>query len=170
MALGGLLVMLVVYLGLQSYAYFTADPGYTFQTSACTMAPANNDPIIAYLQSQHIKYVWSHGWMGDPIAFKTDGAIVTADARFLTGYQPYLGRIQEYTLAVWHADRPTVLILVHHNDSAKLQLLTSWNITYHVANFTSEPGYDVLVVTPLNCSLTPTEVANVTGSFPGAFC
>ncbi len=169
-ALSGLLVVLVIYLGLQSYAYFTADPGYTFQTSACTMAPANNDPVIAYLQSQHIRYVWSHGWMGDPIAFKTDGAIVTADARFLTGYQPYLGRIQEYTLAVWHADRPTVLILVHHNDSARLQLLTSWNITYHVASFTSEPGYDVLVVTPLNRSLTPTEVANVTGSFPGAFC
>jgi hypothetical protein len=168
--LGGLLVVLVVYLGLQSYAYFTADPGYTFQTSACTMAPANNDPLIAYLQSQHIRYVWSHGWMGDPIAFKTDGAIITADARFLTGYQPYLGRIQAYTVAVWHADRPSVLILVHHNDSAKLQLLTSWNITYRVTSFTSEPGYDVLVVTPLNRSLTPTEVANVTGSFPGAFC
>jgi hypothetical protein len=169
-ALGGLLVVLLVYLGLQSYAYFTADPGYTFQTSACTMAPANNDPIIAYLQSQHIKYVWSHGWMGDPIAFKTDGAIVTADARFLTGYQPYLGRIQAYTLAVWRADRPSVLILVHHNDSTKLQLLTSWNITYRVASFTSEPGYDVLVVTPLNRSLTPAEVTNVTRSFPGAFC
>ncbi len=168
--LGGLLAVLVVYLGLQSYAYFTADPGYTFQTSACTMAPANNDPVIAYLQSQHIRYVWSHGWMGDPIAFKTDGAIVTADARFLTGYQPYLGRIQQYTLAVWHADHPSVLILVHHNDSTKLRLLTGWNIMYHVASFTSEPGYDTLVVTPLNRSLTPPEVTNMTASFPGAFC
>lgn len=104
-ALSGLLVVLVIYLGLQSYAYFTADPGYTFQTSACTMAPANNDPVIAYLQSQHIRYVWSHGWMGDPIAFKTDGAIVTADARFLTGYQPYLGRVQNTR---WPCGTPTV--------------------------------------------------------------
>lgn len=168
--LGGLLTVFVAYLGLQSYAYFTADPGYTFQTSACTMAPANNDPVIAYLQNQHIRYIWSHGWIGDPIAFKTNIAIITADARFLTGYQPYLGRIQSYTLAVWHADRPSVLILVHHHDLSKLQLLTSWNITYHVASFTSEPGYDVLVVTPLNRSLTATEVTNVTRSFPGAFC
>lgn len=170
--LAGLLLVLVAYLGLQSYAYFTADPGYTFQTSACTMAPANNDPVIAYLQSQHIKYVWTHGWMGDPIAFKTNGAIVTADARFLTGYAPYLGRIQQYTLAVWRADRPSIIILVHSNDPnpAKLQLLASWNVTYHLQRFPSEPGYDLLVITPLNRSLTPVEVTKVTGSFAGAFC
>ena len=171
-ALASLLLVLVAYLGLQSYAYFTADPGYTFQTSACTMAPANNDPVIAYLQSQHIRYVWTHGWMGDPIAFKTDGAIVTADARFLTGYQPYLGRIQQYTLAVWHAERPSIIILVHSSDPnpAKLQLLANWNVTYHLQRFPSEPGYDLLVITPLNRSLTPKEVTNVTGSFAGAFC
>lgn len=168
----GLLILLAVYLGSQSYAYFTANAGYTFQTSACTMAPANNDQVIAFMQSQHIRYAWSHGWMGDPIAFKTDGAIVTADARFLTGVQPYLGRIPAYTLAVWHANRPSLLTLVRHDDAnpPQLQYLASKHITYRVTRFSSEPGFDLLLITPLNRSLSPSEVTNVTQSSVFGYC
>src|SRR5260370_14374823 len=97
--LEGLLILLVAYLGLQSYTYFTANAGYTFQTSACVMAPANNDLVIDYMQREHLRYAWSHGWMGDPIAFKTNSAIITADSRFLTGSLPYLGRLPAFTLA-----------------------------------------------------------------------
>jgi hypothetical protein len=168
----GLLILLAVYLGSQSYAYFTANAGYTFQTSACTMAPANNDQVIAFMESQHIRYAWSHGWMGDPIAFKTDGAIVTADARFLTGVQPYLGRIPAYTLAVWHAGRPSILTLARHDDAnpPQLQYLATQHITYRVTRFSSEPGFDLLLITPLNRSLSPSEVNNVTQSSVFGYC
>ncbi len=168
----GLLILLAVYLGSQSYAYFTANAGYTFQTSACTMAPANNDQVIAFMQSQHIRYAWSHGWMGDPIAFKTDGAIVTADARFLTGVQPYLGRIPAYTLAVWHANRPSLLTLAKHDDAnpPQLQYLATQHITYRVTRFSSEPGFDLLLITPLNRSITPSQADTVTQSSVFGYC
>ncbi len=168
----GLLILLDVYLGSQSYAYFTANAGYTFQTSACTMAPANNDQVIAFMQSQHIRYAWSHGWMGDPIAFKTDGAIVTADARFLTGVQPYLGRIPAYTLAVWHANRPSLLTLAKHDDAnpPQLQYLATQHITYRVTRFSSEPGFDLLLITPLNRSITPSQADTVTQSSVFGYC
>jgi hypothetical protein len=165
--MAGLLILLVAYLGLQSYAYFTANAGYTFQTSACVMAPANNDPVIDYMQREHLRYAWSHGWMGDPVAFKTNSAIITADARFLTGSLPYLGRLPAYTLAVMHADRPSLLTLVKHDDPnpPQLQLLAARHITYRVARFTSEPGYDVLVITPLSRSVTIAEAVRITESF-----
>jgi hypothetical protein len=165
--LAGLLILLVAYLGLQSYAYFTSYAGYTFQTSACVMAPANNDPVIDYMQREHLRYAWSHGWMGDPIAFKTNSAIITADARFLTGSLPYLGRLPAFTLAVMHADRPSLLTLVKHDDPnpPQLQLLAARHITYRVARFTSEPGYDVLVITPTSRSVTTAEAVHITESF-----
>lgn len=168
--MAGLLILLVAYLGLQSYAYFTANAGYTFQTSACVMAPANNEPVIDYMQSEHLRYAWSHGWMGDPIAFKTNSAIITADARFLTGSLPYLGRLPAYTLAVMHADRPSLLTLARHADPnpPQLQLLAARHITYRVARFPSEPGYDVLIITPLSRSVTPSEAVHITESF--RFC
>ena len=64
--------------------------------------------------------VWSHGWLGDPISFKTNTAIKTSDPRFLTQNPPWLGRLPNYTLPVMHADRPSILtmrhegLIVHH--------------------------------------------------------
>lgn len=170
MILAGLLVLLVVYLGLESYAYVTANAGYTFQTSACVMAPANNDPVIAYMQSEHIYYAWSHGWLGDPISFKTNSAIKTSDPCFLTQNPPWLGRLPNYTLAVMHADRPSILTLVKHDDPnpPQLQVLTINSITYRLGRFTSEPGYDILVITPLNRAVTISEAVWIAQSF--SFC
>src|SRR5260370_17803093 len=73
----GLLILLAVYLGSQSYPYFTANAGYTFQTSACTKAPAKNNQGVAFMQNQHIPYPWCPGWRGAPLPVPTHRAIVS---------------------------------------------------------------------------------------------
>ena len=163
----GLLVILVVYLGSQSYAWIAANGGYTFQASGCTMAPANNDPVISYMLKDHIRYVWAHGWLGDPITFKTESAVVTADPR----YTPAVSRIPAYNQALRHADRPSIIMLVMHNDPspAPLQLLAAHNITYTLARFYSEPDFDLLLITPLNRSVSVNE-ANTLATSPFGYC
>jgi hypothetical protein len=158
----GLLVILIAYLGSQSYAWIAANGGYTFQASGCTIAPANNDPIISYMLKQHIRYVWAHGWLSDPITFKTESKVVTADPR----YAAAISRIPEYNLALRHANRPSIITLVTHNDPspAQLQLLAAHNITYSLGRFYSEPGFDLLVITPLNRSVTVDEANTLTTS------
>lgn len=73
----GLLVVLVLYFGMQGIAYAQADPNYTFQASGClSRNPTHVDAIVDYLRSKHIHYVWATGWVGDHITFATDDAIV----------------------------------------------------------------------------------------------
>jgi hypothetical protein len=150
---------LLIYLGVQTWTYGLTDPGYTFQSAYCLEAPANNGPIIAYLQHEHIHYAWASNWLAYDIVFKTDGSIVAADPLpFLPG-SPNIDRIPANTQAVRHADRPTLLVFVHHTDAHPLLLnyLDGAQVTYQAARFPSEPGIDVLVVTPLSRTFSPFE-------------
>ena len=155
---GILLLVLLAYFYRQSVAYWHADPGYTFQESGCVTAyPADNGPIIAYMQREHIHYAWGTGWIADPITFRTDGAIIVSEPH---------GRISANNDAVARADRPSLLLLAQHSDAhpAFLASLDHKHIAYRIGRFYSEPGIDALVITPLDRTLSPSDPA-----FAGVF-
>jgi hypothetical protein len=155
----GLYAVLFLLLCGQGVTYAQTNAGYTFQTSGCVAAPAKNDPIIEYMQHEHIRYAWGSFWIGNPIIFKTQEHIIIADPRIITTPRFFKSRIPAYTTAVVYADRPSVLTLVSDSDSHPqlLRKLDTEHIVYHVARFPSEPGIDLLVVTPISHDISPFE-------------
>jgi hypothetical protein len=145
----GLLVVLLGYFCLQGVAYIKSDPRYTFQVAGCSAAnPTDVDPIIHYMQQAGIRYAWATGWLGDPITFKTNSAILVTEPH---------GRIPTNSNIVLHADRPSILLLAHHADlhPAFLNVLDARHIEYHIQRFYAAPGIDALIVTPLNQTVSP---------------
>ena len=145
----GLLVVLLSYFCLQGVAYIKANPWYTFQVAGCSAAnPTDVDPIIHYMQQANIHYAWATGWLGDPITFKTNSAILVTEPH---------GRIPTNSNIVLHADRPSILLLAHHTDlhPAFLDVLDARNVEYHIQRFYAAPGVDALVITPLNQTVSP---------------
>ena len=148
-------LILAVYLQLALYA--ASDAGSTFQSSFCTYPPANNDAIIAYLEREHIHYAWANNWIAYPIVFKTHESIIISDPLPIIRNYPILDRIPAYTEAVRKADRPSFIILIKHNDPhpLMLELLDKQKVQYTVARFPAQEGRDVLVITPLNQTVSP---------------
>ena len=144
------------------------DPDETYQSPSCPIAPAYNDPIIAYLQQEHVHYAWAITWIGNPIIFKTNDGIILSDPRSIL-YHNGLGRVPAYTEAVLHADRPAMLTIVKHNDvhPVLLKILDQKQVTYTAKRFPSEPGYDVLVVTSLSRTVGLSESKAFSAAFPG---
>jgi len=145
----GLLVVLLSYFCLQGAAYIKANPWYTFQVTGCAAAnPTDVDPIIHYMQQAGIRYAWATGWLGDPITFKTNSAILVTEPH---------GRIPTNSKIVLHADRPSILLLAHHTDlhPAFLDALDARKVEYHIQRFYAAPGVDALVITPLNQTVSP---------------
>jgi hypothetical protein len=165
--LGLLVGVLVLSICLQAGLYALSDGGRTFQSTYCTIAPANNNAIIAYMQKKHIQYAWANNWLAYSIVFKTHESIIISDPLPIIRHIPMLDRIPAYTEAVRHADRPSFLILVKYDDShpAILKLLDAEHVTYDVARFPSQELRDVLVVTPLNRTVSPFDA----GAFLGFF-
>ena len=149
----GLLVVLLIYFCFQGVAYKQADPRNTFQQYGCASEnPTDLDPIITYMQHMHIHYAWANGWLGFPIMFKTNSTIIV----------PWLyHRIPGISTIVLHADRASFFILAKHADlhPAILHVLDTNNVTYHIERFSSEPGIDALLVTPLNRTVSPLDPA-----------
>ncbi len=160
-AQGILFVSLLAYAGMQVWTYGLTDPGRTFQSAYCLEAPASNEPIIAYLQQEHVSYAWASNWLAYGIVFKTNGSIVAADPLPFLPRSPNIDRVPANTRAVRHADRPALLVFVHRNDTHPLllQYLDGQRVTYRAARFPSQPGIDVLVVTPLSRTVSPFESA-----------
>jgi hypothetical protein len=154
-AQGILFALLLITVGMQAASYGMVDPAATFQSPSCPIAPANNDPIIAYLQQEHVHYAWAVDWIGNPITFKTNAGIITADPRPIINFSG-LTRINAYLVDVSLANRPALLAFVLHNDPKPLllRILDTKHITYRAAYFPAEPGIDVLVVTRLSRSLS----------------
>ena len=161
-------ILLLSYLGIQAYTYVLTDPDATYQSPSCPIAPAYDDGIISYLQQQHVHYAWAITWVGNPITFKTNSSIITADPRFPLIFSS-LGRIPAYTEDVLHADRPAMLTIIRNNDPtpALLRTLDALHVTYTKALFPSEPGYQVLVVTSLSRNVSLFESKGFGPSFPG---
>ncbi len=156
---GVVFVLVIIYLGTQTWSYVQTDPGLTFQSNYCTIAPSNNDPIVAYLQREHIHYFWASNLLGYPLVFKANNSIIGADPLPLINPSIAINRIPAYTNAILHADRPSMLVVIKHNDPhpTLLRLLDERHVTYRMAIFSSEPGFDILVVTPLSRSVSPLE-------------
>ena len=148
-----LLVVLALYFCLQGAAYVQANSRYTFQGTGCiSLNPTDQDPIIHDMEQEHIHYAWATGWLGDPITFKTNGALLVTELP---------GRIQANGKTVLHSDRPSFFFLVRHDDlhPTIIQALDAKNVTYHIERFYSEPGIDLLLVTPLNQTASPLDPA-----------
>lgn len=156
--LAGMVAFLLLAIILQATLYGVTDPGSTFQSPYCTFAPADNDAIINYMEREHIHYAWAINWLAYPIVFKTHGAIILSDPLPLIRHIQILDRIPAYTNAVYNAERPSMLVLVKQSDPHPLilKMLDSQQVTYRVARFPAQQGYDVLVVTPLNQTVNPT--------------
>jgi hypothetical protein len=152
------LVLVVLYVALQAITYGLTAPGMTFQSPYCTIGPANNGPIIAYMQQQHIHYAWATNFLAYPIVFKTDSRIIAADSLPLIHPKIAINRIPAYTAMVMHAERPSFLVFMRQGDThpSLLRTLAAEGVTYRYALFPSEPGVDVLIVTPLNRTVSPT--------------
>jgi hypothetical protein len=172
-----LLAMLVILtLASQFCSYFFTNAGLTFQSPYCHDAPANNEQIIAYMRQQHISYAWATMWVSVPIVFKTNEGIIVAEPNpiiqyselmqndkaslynraDLIGYIRNNDRLPQYAEAVINADRPSLLAFATHGDTRPevLRILDAMHVTYKTAIFPSEPGVDLLVITPLNHALT----------------
>ncbi len=156
-ALAALGALLLAYLGGQAVTYGLTSADEAFQSAYCTIAPANYGPIITYMESEHIHYAWATNLLGYQISFETNNKIILADPLPLIHPSIAINRIPAYTSAVKNSDRPTMLVFVRHGDPHPylLQVLDAAHITYNVAFFPSQPGVDVMVVTPLNRSVSP---------------
>lgn len=157
MALLGVFALLAVYLGGQASTYGLTNPDEAFQSAYCTIAPANYGPIIAYLEQRNVQYVWATNLLAYPISFETNNRIIVADPLAVIHPKLAINRIPSYTDAVANADHPTLLVFVKHGDPHPylLRLLDERHVTYKAAFFPSQPGVDVMAVTPLNQNVSP---------------
>ncbi|HEY0753475.1 MAG TPA: hypothetical protein VGD98_05890 [Ktedonobacteraceae bacterium] len=150
-------VLLLAYLGGQATTYGLTNPDLAFQSAYCTIAPADYQPIIAYMEQENIRYAWATNLLGYQISFETNNRIIVADP--LTRIHPAIAinRIPAYTDAVANAERASFLVFVKPNQMHPrlLQLLDAQHITYKTAFFPSQTGIDVMVVTPINQSVSP---------------
>lgn len=160
------LSVLILSLSTQAISYAFANPGLTFQSPFCRDAPAHNEQIITYMESHHIYYAWANFWLGNPIVFKTYEHIIVADPGPITTHIP--ARTHQYEDTVVQADRASFLVLANVGDThpAILRLLDSLHVTYHTKLFPSEPGVDVMLVTPLNRTVSLLESPQFKDLFP----
>ena len=154
-----LFAVLFAYLGAQATTYGLTNPDLVFQSPYCTIAPANYQPIIAYMEQEHIQYAWATNLLGYQISFETNNKIVMADPLARTHPSIAINRIPSYTDAVANADRASFLVFVKHADPHPylLQVLDGEQVTYKAAFFPSQPGVDAMVVTPLSRTVSPLE-------------
>lgn len=152
-----LFALLIVYLGTQAWTYGLSDANYDFQSPYCSHAPVNYDPIIAYMQHQQIHYAWATNLLAHPFTFKTNGQIIVVDPLELMKPPQAVNRIPAYSQAVYHADRASFIVYIQHSDLHPLilRLLDADGVTYQVASFPSESNIDVMIVTPLNRTVSP---------------
>lgn len=157
LAMIAIFALLFAYLGTQTWTYVVSDPNLDFQSPYCSITPADYAPIITYMQQHDIRYAWATNLLGHQITFETSSQILVVDPLETTRPPLAINRIPSYTDAVFHADRPSLLVFVQHNDPRPLllRLLDADHVTYTTARFPSEPGIDVLVVTPLNQTVYP---------------
>lgn len=149
--------VLLLYFCVQASTYVLTDSGRTFQSNYCTIDPANYTPIIDYMEREHIQYFWASNLLAYPIVFETDSRVIGVDPTPILHPRIALNRIPAYTGAVLQASRPSLMVMIQANDPRPvlLQLLDEQHITYQEAVFPSAPGYDVLIVTPLNRTVSP---------------
>jgi hypothetical protein len=158
-ALLALCVLLLLYLAGQAATYSLTNPDLAFQSAYCTISPANYGPIIAYMERENIRYAWATNLLGYQISVETNNQIIMADPLARIHPDIAINRIPTYTAAVADADRASWLVFVKHGDThpSLLQQFDAARVTYKAAFFPSQPGIDVMVVTPISRTVSPME-------------
>lgn len=140
---GLLLIILLFYFSTQFSAYMFSSTHNTFQTSGCIPAPDDHSAIINYMKSEHLQYAFTTGWIGDPLTLKTNQSIIATEPQ---------SRLPGFRDTVLHARHYGLIVFAHHNDvhPALLQALDQQHYRYHMKRFETVPGWDVMVVNPLD--------------------
>jgi preprotein translocase subunit YajC len=161
---GIIIFLCVCCLGINLFQYVRTKPADPFQSFACHYAPINDDVIIAYMQNQHIADAWATMWIGNMIVFKTQEQIHVADPRIIT--VAAANRLPYNTTIVSHANNPSILAFDIHGDPKPdlLKALDADHVTYKLARFPGSNGVDVMVITPINRAVSPSE-GNSLGSW-----
>ena len=154
-------VLLAVYFSTQFYAYIVSSPQDTFKNAGCRKVPASDTAIIDYMRQIHLSYAFATGWIGDPITFNTDEAIIVTEP-------PSIARIPANSSKVAHARHYGLLLFDQTSDTAPtiLKLLNKYHYEYAVRRFPAIPGWDVMVIsTPHeNISLTDPRFSGFLGT------
>jgi hypothetical protein len=163
----GLSALLCIYLCAQVSTYTLTDAGSTFNSPYCSWAPTDDARIIAYLQHEYVHYAWASNWIGFPITFRTHADIITADPRLLL-FHSGINRLPAYYHAVVHADRPAILAYINTTDAYPqlLHILDGLHVVYHAQRFPAQHGKEVLVVIPLNRTVSLLESRRFLAVFP----
>lgn len=163
-----LFVCLLGYLGAQVSTYALTEPGFTFQSPYCIDAPASVDPLIAYMQQEHMRYAWADSFIAYSIVFKTHGDIIVDDPRPPFVHSVYTTRFPANIEAISRADRPGLIVFVRPDDPHPklLQILDAEHVIYRVKRFPSQSFIDIMVVTPLNRTVSPFESNTLNALFP----
>ncbi len=164
---GTLFGVLFCSLALQAFTYQQADIVHAFESPYCHQAPVNDAVVVQYLQMHHIRYAWSTNWIAYRIVFETNSQIIVADAMpFIPPVVNY-DRIPANAVAVRHADRPSLIIFVPKSDPHPplLSALDQAGVTYRAARFSAVSDTDILIVTPLNRTVSPFESPALSSNF-----
>jgi hypothetical protein len=150
-------VLLLCNFGIQALTYAMTSAGATFQSSYCKQDPFDDTVVLNYLEQQHIHYFWANNMLAYPLVFKSNESIIASDPTALLQPKNTVNRLPDYTNALLKADRPSLLFVIAHTNTQPqiFQILDQLGITYRQARFFAQPGFDVLVVTPLNHTFLP---------------
>ncbi|WP_201370045.1 hypothetical protein [Ktedonobacter robiniae] len=152
---------------LQVFTYQQTNMVSAFESPYCHEAPVSDEPIVHYLENQHIHYAWSTNWIAYRIVYETNSQVIVADAMpFIPPVVNY-DRIPANDQAVRHADRPSLIVFVWKKDSHPplLSALDAAGVTYKAARFSAVSDTDILVVTPLNRTVSPFESKAISSNF-----
>jgi hypothetical protein len=164
---GILFAVFLCSLALQAFAYQQTDIASAFESPYCHQAPINDDALVNYLKSQHIRYAWSTNWIAYRVVFETDSQVIVADAMPYIPPVVNLERIPANTLAVRQADRPSLIVFVWKSDPYPplFHALDAAGVTYKAARIPAVYNTDILVVTPLNRTVSPFESKAISSNF-----
>lgn len=139
------LLLLMVYLISQGLAYVQVPAYQYFRSPFCKPALTHPGEVIAYLQKEHIRYVWASIYIGHVLSFDTHEGIIGA-------YSVSVDRIPDYTDAVQQARVASIIFFAQSNDEyPQIQKdLDKQHVRYNIARFHEDPGIDLVVITPEN--------------------
>ncbi len=164
---GILFGVLLCTLALQAFTYQQTNMVRAFESPYCHQAPVDDEAIVHYLESQHIRYAWSTNWIAYRIVFETNSQIIVVDAMPFIPPVVNLDRIPASAVAVRHVDRPSLIVFVWKKDvyPPLLRALDAAGVTYKAARFQAVSDTDILVVTPLNRTVSPFESQAISSNF-----
>lgn len=152
---------------LQAFTYQQTNMVSAFESPYCHQAPVSDESIVHYLENQRIHYAWSTNWIAYRIVYEADSQIIVADAMPFIPPVVNIDRIPANAQSVRHADRPSLIVFVWKNDPHPplLRALDAAGVTYKAARFSAVSDTDILVVTPLNRTVSPFESKAISSNF-----